>query len=176
MRVKSDSEPLLIDIGGGLGHDLIAFRKRFPELSGKLIVQDIPVVVDSIKDLPTGINAMTHDFFKPQPVKGAKAYYLRMVLHDWPDKQARKILESIRGSMTKESILLINENVISESNVPLYSAEMDLSMMAMFSALDRTRAQFKDLLESSGFELVHVWTPKVVVSGSGTLFEVVLRP
>ncbi|MCJ1455699.1 hypothetical protein MMC28_006055 [Mycoblastus sanguinarius] len=119
---------------------------------------------------------MTHDFFKPQPVKGAKAYYLRMVLHDWPDKQARKILESIRGSMTKESILLINENVISESNVPLYSAEMDLSMMAMFSALDRTRAQFKDLLESSGFELVHVWTPKVVVSGSGTLFEVVLRP
>lgn len=32
------SQTLLVDVGGGLGHDLIAFGKRFPKLPEKLIV------------------------------------------------------------------------------------------------------------------------------------------
>ena len=83
LRAESASAPLLVDIGGGVGHDLIAFKQQDPTLSGELIVQDIPVVIDSIKELPNGIKAMKHDFFAPQPVKGAKAYYLGHVLHDW---------------------------------------------------------------------------------------------
>ena len=77
--------------------------------------------------------------------------------------------------MTKDSILLINENVLPESNVSLYNAELDLSMMACFSSLDRTEAQFRELLDSVGFELVKVWRPSVVVPGSGTLFEAVRK-
>lgn len=169
------SEPLLVDVGGGLGHDLIAFKQKFPHLRGKLIVQDLPVVIDDVKDLSPGIEAMKHDFFKPQPVKNAKAYYLRTVLHDWPDKQAMEILSNIRGAMSKHSILLINENALPEENVPLYPAELDISMMVLFSSLDRTQSQFKKLLESAGFELVQIWTPKVMVPGSGTLFEAVIK-
>ena len=85
LRVESESSPVLIDIGGGLGHDLVALKKKHPTLPGQLIVQDLPIVADSIKDLPSGISAMKHDFFAPQPIKNAKAYYLRAVLHDWPD-------------------------------------------------------------------------------------------
>lgn len=33
---------LFIDIGGGLGHDLEAFKIRYPDVSGKLILQDLP--------------------------------------------------------------------------------------------------------------------------------------
>jgi hypothetical protein len=74
LRVESASDPLLVDVGGGVGHDLIAFKQRFPSLPGKLVVQDIPVVIDSINGLPGGIESMKHDFFAAQPVRGAKAY------------------------------------------------------------------------------------------------------
>lgn len=39
--------------------------------------------------------------------------------------------------MTKNSILLIDEIVLPEFRVSLHAAELDLSMMAMFSSLDR---------------------------------------
>ena len=174
LRVTGN-KPLLVDIGGGLGHDLIALKSKFPNLPGRSIVQDLPVVIDHVKDLPSGIEAMKHDFFTPQPVKDAKAYYLRTVLHNWPDKQVHEILNNIKVSMDKDSILLINENVLAESNVPLYPAMLDLSMMAMFSSLDRTPSQFKELLDSAGFKVLKVWTPKTMVPGCGTLFEATLR-
>ena len=70
--VKESSDPLLDDIAGGRGHDLIAFNKKFPNLGGKLILQDLPIVVDDIKGLPSGIEAMKHDFFEPHPLKVPK--------------------------------------------------------------------------------------------------------
>ena len=174
LRVAGD-EPLLIDVGGGLGHDLIALKAKFPNVPGKLVVQDLPIVIDHVKDLPPGIEAMKHDFFSPQPVKDAKAYYLRTVLHDWPDKEVREILNNIKTAMNKDSILLINENVLPEANVPLYPAMLDLSMMAIFSSLDRTQSHFKELLISEGFKLLKIWTPKVMLPGCGTLFEATLQ-
>lgn len=173
LRVTGD-EPLLIDVGGGQGHDLIALKAKFPNIAGKLVVQDLPIVIDHVKDLPLGIEAMKHDFFSPQPVKDAKAYYLRNILHEWPDKQVREILANIKTAMNKDSILLINENVLPETDVPLYPAMLDLSMMAIFSSLGRTQSQFKELLVSAGFKLLQVWTPKVGLPGSGTLFEATL--
>ena len=86
------ADALLVDIGGGLSHDLMAFKARYPDLQGRLILQDLPAAIDDIKDLAPGIEAMKYDFFTPQPVEGARAYYLRTVLHDWLDKQTLIIL------------------------------------------------------------------------------------
>ena len=175
LQAESDADVVLVDIGGGLGHGLVTLREKFPTLGGRLILQDLPIVIDDVKDLPVGCEAMAHDFFMPQPVKGAKAYFLRFVLHDWPDKQAKQILQNVRDAMDGDSVLLISEGTMPESNVSLWSAQADFSMMAMFSALDRTQRQFKELLESSGFELVKIWLPKVAVPGDTSLFEAVKR-
>ena len=61
--------PLFVDLGGGLGHQCIALRERFPELSGRVILQEIPAT------LPHAIahekvEHMAQDFFLPQPIKG----------------------------------------------------------------------------------------------------------
>jgi hypothetical protein len=77
--------------------------------------------------------------------------------------------------MTSESILLINENFLPEKDVPLFNAEVDLSVMAMFSSLERTEKQWVALLEEAGLEVVKVWTPKVQSVASGTLFEAVRK-
>ena len=98
----ASTEPLLVDVGGGLGHDLLSLKKAFPELPGSFIVQDLPVVIDDIKDIPYGIEAMKHEFFTSQPIKNAKAYYLCKVLHDWPDKQAREILSNTRLAISRQ--------------------------------------------------------------------------
>ncbi|PVI08139.1 S-adenosyl-L-methionine-dependent methyltransferase [Periconia macrospinosa] len=176
LSAQSTDEILLVDIGGNIGHDVVAFKNRFPNLPGKLIVEDLPNVVASAP-LRDGIEAVGHNFFDPQPplLKNAKAYYLRTVLHDWPNKQAKTILEHIRNVMSKDSILLINENAIPDRNVPLYQAQGDLAMMACFSALDRTEQQFAELLDSAGFDLVKVWRPEIVLPMSAVLFEAVIK-
>ena len=64
-----DDAVLFIDVGGARGHELELIRRRFPNLPGKFILQDLP---DTIKQaLPTpGVQAVAHDFFNEQPIKG----------------------------------------------------------------------------------------------------------
>lgn len=67
---------LLIDIGGGRGHDIGNFEKKFGkerglEGKGRLVLQDLPAVINDITDLSKGIERVEYDFFTPQPLKGA---------------------------------------------------------------------------------------------------------
>jgi len=60
---------LLVDVGGGRGHDVQIFQRKFPG-RGKLAVEDLPAVIDDIKDLNEDIIRVKHNFFQPQPVIG----------------------------------------------------------------------------------------------------------
>lgn len=71
---------LMVDVGGNTGHDITNFHTAWPNQPGRLIVEDLPGAVQSIdKEALKPVEAVAHDFFTPQPVKGAKAYYLKMV-------------------------------------------------------------------------------------------------
>lgn len=62
--------PLLVDIGGGRGHDLIGFKEKFPLGPGQLVLEDLPSVIEDIQYLDDDIQRIKHNFFQPQPVKG----------------------------------------------------------------------------------------------------------
>lgn len=62
-------DALLVDVAGGHGYDLQAFAERFPG-RGPLVLQDLPPVIDDIKELHPDIERKKYDFFTPQPVKG----------------------------------------------------------------------------------------------------------
>lgn len=64
-----DSTALIVDVGGGKGHDLQAFHQKYPQ-RGRLILQDLPQVIDNIKNLDPAIERFTYDFFTDQPVQG----------------------------------------------------------------------------------------------------------
>lgn len=66
---ESVQDVLLVDVGGGGGHDLEKFLTRFPESKGRLVLQDLPTTIDNITSLD-GIHCMAHDFFGTQPTKG----------------------------------------------------------------------------------------------------------
>ena len=67
---KSD-RALLVDVGGGLGHDVLKFAEKFPNAEGRLILQD---QADVIRQVPhtDKMECMVHDFFTPQSVKGKR--------------------------------------------------------------------------------------------------------
>ncbi|KAL9627062.1 MAG: hypothetical protein Q9204_006834, partial [Flavoplaca sp. TL-2023a] len=37
-----ESNVLLVDVGGNRGHDLVELRAKYPDLVGKMILQDLP--------------------------------------------------------------------------------------------------------------------------------------
>jgi hypothetical protein len=70
---KKKADAVLVDVGGGKGHDLQAFYERFgANGQGDLVLQDTPRVIAGIQDgsLDEKIKRMGHDFFEPQPVNG----------------------------------------------------------------------------------------------------------
>ena len=102
---------VIVDVGGGIGHMGAAVAKRVKP-GVKIIVQDRPSVVEQGKRVHGHIvELQPHDFFEPQPIKGAKVYYLRLILHDWPDEVCRTILRNIIPAMNSESKLWIMDSV-----------------------------------------------------------------
>lgn len=171
LQVHDLSRVVMVDVGGSQGGDITAFYDAFPALVGKLVLQDLLGVIEGCKQLPDGIEAIGYDFFDPQPVKGAKAYYLRTVLHDWPNKQAVQILKRVREAMAPDSLLLINETILPDCNVALSSAQADLTIIVSFASLERTQEQFEEILEDAGFELSRVWVPQGFESNAAALAE-----
>lgn len=170
---KDADRVLLVDIGGGKGHDLTRFKEA-KNPAGRLIVQDLPDVISDIQaPLAQGVEAQSYNMFDEQPVRGAKAYYMRTVLHDWPDKQALLALQRIREAMAEDSVLLINENTLPDTNVPRFNTSVDLIMLSMFSSLERTDKQWLSLLERANFKVVKVWRADDKGVGAHALFEAV---
>lgn len=71
----------LVDMGGNLGHELALFQKLFPDHPGRLILQDLPMVIADIKDLDDAIEPMAYDIFARQPIKGMIQEKSRVLPH-----------------------------------------------------------------------------------------------
>lgn len=66
----SPDAPFIVDIGGSIGHDLVQFKKFHPSHPGKLVLEDLPVVIGQIQDLDPSIERVSYDFHEEQPAKG----------------------------------------------------------------------------------------------------------
>ncbi len=67
----SAEKPLFVDVGGGSGHQTAAFKEQWPNLPGRVILQDLPEPVEDAKAVvPGDVERMAHDFFNPQPIRG----------------------------------------------------------------------------------------------------------
>ena len=157
-----EQDALLIDIGGNGGHDLIGFHTAHPSLSGRLILQDLPAIIQSVDSAPLAqqdIEVMGHDFFTPQPIHGAKAYYLKMCLHDWPDQQCIQILSQLKGALKPGySKILLNEIVIPDEKAGWFETSVDILMMQVHSAQERREREWIGLVDAvGGLSVKHIW-------------------
>jgi demethylsterigmatocystin 6-O-methyltransferase len=90
-------------------------------------------------------------------VTAARFYYMRGVLHDFPDHKSREILRNTAAAMGPESVLLLDEMVLPDQGVHWMAASMDLQMLAWLASQERTRTQWEELLKSAGMEIVDVY-------------------
>ncbi|KAI1377949.1 O-methyl transferase B [Hypoxylon crocopeplum] len=149
--------PLYVNIGGGIGHQCAQFREKYPDIPGRVILQDLPDTV--ARALPTpGVENMAYDFFQAQPVRGAKFYFMRGVPHNHPPQRAQLIFERVREAMAPDSVLLVDEAVLPATDVGFIAASIDLTMMGAFAAMERTEAEWRALAEGAGLELVRTYT------------------
>lgn len=155
-----------VDMGGNIGHQCRRLKAKYPSLPGRIICQDLPETIGSAPPMVEGVEMMAHDFFTPQPVQGAKYYYLRTVLHDWPDAQAETILKSIIPAMGPDSKILIDEMVLPNTGVHWWSACLDLHMYAMLGAKERNVDQWETLLDNCGLRIVETRTYMPVMRNS----------
>lgn len=60
---------LLVDVGGGMGQEIVEILGKNRELPGRMVLQDLPSTIEKVSVCP-GMEAMSHDFFTPQPILG----------------------------------------------------------------------------------------------------------
>jgi hypothetical protein len=156
----SVSETLLVDVGGGRGHDVALFAAAYSPHPGNLVLQDREPVIDSIEDRKTlPFESQAHDFYTPQPIKGARAYSLHSILHDWDDAHGISILENLRPALVPGySRVLLNEIVLSEEKPTLAATSMDMMMLAHLGVRERTEAEWRAIVENAGLKFLRVYT------------------
>ncbi|KXH26158.1 O-methyltransferase [Colletotrichum simmondsii] len=158
----ADSSPeaaFLVDIGGIIGHDLDESCRKHPTAPGRHVLQDLECVLSQIQKVDPKIELMSYDFHTEQPVKGARAYCMHSVLHDWTDVVCGSILSRVTEAMTPGySKLLINENVIPSIGADWQATALDMMMMTLFSSRERTEEQRRKLLEPAGLKIVKIWS------------------
>lgn len=138
--LRESSAPAFVDIGGGLGHQCAALASAFPSLKGRLVLQDMPHTMAIAPPLD-GVEAMTHDFFGAQPVRGAR---FLLPAQRAARLAARKgggdpVLKSrVREAMGPGSQVLVDEIVLPTSGEHWHAACMDMVMMTSVGARERT--------------------------------------
>ena len=141
----------IVDVGGGDGHDLLQLKAKFPDdLPGRLVLQDMKLVDESMKDklAESGIEVQVYDFFTTQPVNGSRAYYMHSVLHDWSDEDCKRILKQLILAMEKGySKLLVQEMVVPERDAHWQRTSLDWNLMIHFGQKERREVEWRELIE-----------------------------
>ncbi|KAF9072576.1 S-adenosyl-L-methionine-dependent methyltransferase [Rhodocollybia butyracea] len=183
-------DDVVVDVGGNIGPVTLTLYKAFPKL--RYIVQDLGQQVvagekfwneKAPQALKSGrVQLQAHDFFTPQPIKDAAIYMLRLIIHDWCDEDAKKILSQLRSAAGSQSKLILFEMLakhVSENPTdgtlsapyPLlpnlgvakagFFTTLDMSLLTMYNGKERTYEEYAQLGKESGWKLEEVKPGKI---------------
>jgi demethylsterigmatocystin 6-O-methyltransferase len=69
-EASSSQKIFFVDVGGGHGHQCRQLLEKYPNLMGRLVLQDLPQAVDKLGAPINGVKVMAQDFFEKQSVEG----------------------------------------------------------------------------------------------------------
>jgi hypothetical protein len=153
----------LMDVGGGSGELLGAIAQQNPKLRGTVF--DLPRCAEAAGrhlqqiGVSDRVEFLPGDFFKSVP-PGADAIILKSIIHDWNDARSISILRNCREALPAGGKLLLVERLMPEkptaTDEDKAHALSDLNMMRGPGGCERTKAQYRELVEQSGFALAAV--------------------
>jgi hypothetical protein len=150
----------VVDVGGGNGALLAAVLAAHPNLRGVLF--DQPHVVSGAHAMleSTGVadrcQILSGTFFDSVP-DGGDGYILSRVIHDWEDEDSVRILRNVRRAITEDGRLVLIERVLAPPNEGRDAKFRDLLMLVSPGGRERTREEYADLLQQSGFALARIF-------------------
>lgn len=133
------------------------------------MIASAPTLEDKIRQR---ISFQAHDFHTRQPVRGADIYFYRWILHNHSDKYAVNMLRQLIPALKKGAKVVINDYCLPESSMQASGSgsngddnimrSMDLVMLTLLNAQERTEAQFTELFDKAdgGFRFLGVTRPK----------------
>lgn len=144
----------VVDVGGGDGAALVAILDANPGLRGQLVEVDTvaPRATQRFEaaNLADRATVTTGSFFEPLPA-GHEVYLLAHVLHDWPDDEARAILQRVADAGAPEVVVV--ERVVDDDAPTFYDGWSDLRMRLLFGGKERTADDWSRLAGSVGFDV-----------------------
>lgn len=150
----------LVDVGGGHGELLLSILRACHGARG--IVAELGHVAEGARTriaaagLTARCQAVACDFFQAVP-EGGDAYLLKLILHDWDDEHAVRILQAIERAMgERHGVVCVLESVIPEGSEPSHGKFIDIEMLTFTAGRERTAPQFRELLGRAGFELTRI--------------------
>jgi hypothetical protein len=150
----------LVDVGGGRGVLAAAILRAAPRPRIELV--DRPAAIEAARGHVTAqgvgdrCTCLVGDFFDSVPA-GADAYLLSRVIHDWDDAGARRILSTVRAALPAHGRVLLVEAILPERAADRPAAiRMDLHMLVLLGARERTAAQFGGLLADAGLRVQRI--------------------
>lgn len=150
----------IASIGGGYGGFLVPFLHGFPEL--KAIVFDSESTVNGAEPmfqalgLQHQVTFVAGDILKKIPVE-ADIYFLKGVLQQYGDTEARTVLQNCCEAMKPRAKLIVYERLMPENATDDPAAIMlDLHMMVVTGGRARTQTEMETLLASAGLSVTGV--------------------
>ncbi|KAK0540750.1 hypothetical protein OC842_000318 [Tilletia horrida] len=169
---------IFVDVGAGAGHQALSIAPKLP--GWEFVIEDLPEVIDtSAKELWHSSGSqykhrlVPQNFFEPQVIKGADVYYMKHIIHDWPDKECITILKHLREAADPARSRLLISEVLMEAPLPprpsspsfsftcsatsttsppllanlgagaSMAHKLDMIMMTVLEAQERTQAEFE---------------------------------
>lgn len=181
----------VVDVGGGIGAFSLPLAKTHKNI--KITIHDLPEALVQArgiwaKECPEAlaenrVEFKDLDFFEQVPVKGKDLYYLRNIIHDWPDHESALILSNLRKALGPNSRVLIHDYVLRQlsrkqaiveaSKLGVVSApepllanfgvgnirayQQDMTMLFIHNAKERTLQDCLTLATAAGLKLEKVW-------------------
>ncbi|KAL0960206.1 hypothetical protein HGRIS_011839 [Hohenbuehelia grisea] len=181
---------VVADVGGNIGSVTLQLAKEFSHLN--FVVMDLEHAIKEAKPYWTEnypealaeqrVKLQVHSFLTPMPLK-ASIYFLRAVIHDWPEADCIKILSHIRVAAGPDSKLILFELIVPlacedpttalianhdpalkapEPLLPNFGIAggwptwVDLQMLALFDSRERTIQEYIALGDAAGWKLDYV--------------------
>jgi hypothetical protein len=144
--------PVIADIGGGIGAQLVDILDEHPGCRG--VIFDQPEVVSTAIEHDR-VERVSGNFFEEIAVE-ADAYIFRNIIHDWNDEKALSILKTLRKTTKPTARVMLIEWLIPETPGFHLGKWSDITMMTAVGGKERTRKDFEKLFSEAGFVLEEI--------------------
>ena len=77
-------------------------------------------------------------------------------MHDYPDFKAVNILRNTRSAMSDESVIILDDMIIPNTDAHWRATQLDLTMMSTLAGIERTMPQWEHLLHDAGLKIKEI--------------------